>query len=274
MRSTNKKAFVGGIALGLVLLVGFLRLANWWAPVAPAQRAGASLVHSAPTPTRDPNWKEKLLRDAQGEARRGYLDTLNQGFHQEGVDASASQSGPQLVITSEVLERKAARDYLLRRQFDAQARQALCKMGFRSLALRGLGIEESYVYPLGCPETGEEKHARLEAEEVARQNYVADMQARFANDPGLRDWRILPRDRELVLALAASSDLSAAERRQLASSSRGIWESFARRSEKRLCAIGFRGLRVQTDDVDPGAFLAFTCGKGALVRAVCRLPHR
>ena len=127
-------------------------------------------------------------------------------------------------------------------------------MGFKTFALKsGVIFGDGDTYSLGCPETKEEKEARLEQGRSARQQYVNDLQAKFNRDPDFRNQRVEDQNNELVLTSPAANDLTPAM-------IRANWGAmFTGDARKNLCGIGFRGLRVQGTVNDTCTFISFGC---------------
>jgi hypothetical protein len=130
------------------------------------------------------NQKDQIINDMQRAARTTAVKDLQNAFGEAGIDATVSdQADGELTVASEALKDQSVRNEVVRQQFGPRARKNLCEIGFKTVTL-GSGKLLSGVgrYSLGCPETREEKEARLYEQNSKRQKFVDDLQQTFATD--------------------------------------------------------------------------------------------
>lgn len=213
---------------------------------------------AVPTSDKPVDLKMQLRDEAQKTARNDYVDRLQANFRNNGVDAVASDIDGELTIVSDELKLKPDRDELVRRWFGPAVRRNLCTIGFKALALKsGAVFGDSDKYSLGCPETKEQKEARLQQQHTARQEYVDDLQRTFNSDPQGQGIQIAQGNNELLF----TADFVRSASPQMI---RATWASkFSDQEKKNLCSVGFRGLRARADANSPGTFISFGCGNKA-----------
>jgi uncharacterized protein YnzC (UPF0291/DUF896 family) len=213
---------------------------------------------AAPTNDKPVDLKTQVLDDARKTARKNYIDGLQANFRTNGVDAVASDIDGELTIVSDALKLKPDRDELVQRQFGPAVRRNLCTMGFKTLALKsGVLFGDGDEYSLGCPETKEQKEARLQEQRAARQKYVDDLREMFNSDPQGQGIQMAQGNNELLF----TADFVRGASPQMI---RAMWASkFSDQEKKNLCSIGFRGLRARADANSPGTFISFGCGNKA-----------
>jgi hypothetical protein len=262
------KAWVSGAILILAIIVGVIYL-DENAPTlhhrkspfggSEGSRKQSAAATAPPVPTSKPvDLKAQILNDARKTARENYISTVSEAFRDGGTDASISDIDGELVIVSDLLKLKPNRDEVLRRQFGPAVRRDLCKIGFKTLALKGgVLFGDGDEYSLGCPETKEQKEARLSEQRTARQKYADDLQRTFNSDPQGHGVQMAEGNNELLLTAEFVRGVSP----QMI---RTIWASkFSDQEKKNLCTIGFRGLRLRADVNSPGTFMSFGCGNSA-----------
>jgi hypothetical protein len=174
-----------------------------------------------------------------------------------GIDATVSeQADGELTVASEALKDQSVRNEVVRQQFGPRARKNLCEIGFKTVTLgSGELLSDVGRYSLGCPETREEKEARLYEQNSKRQKFVDDLQQTFATDPKTARIQIARKNNEIVMTSASVTGLSP---RLL----QAMWgTSFSAEEKKNLCGIGFRGLRTKATTNSKGIFTPFACGR-------------
>jgi hypothetical protein len=179
-------------------------------------------------------------------------------FRNQGVDATISDLDGDMVIVSDALKLKPDRDRLMRSTFDPAYRKALCTAGFKTVELKsGAIFGDGDTYSLGCPETKEERAARLEAQRSQRQEFVDQLQNRFNSDSEVAALGIHVEQAadELILTSSSAKDVSPQVFRSM------LVQQFSDSSGNKLCNVGFRGLRVRTSPSSGGTFISFGCGK-------------
>jgi hypothetical protein len=246
------------LTLGIVGVIYFKTGAET-APTATRAESDPAQPRRAPTnqikADKPVDLKEQIMNDARKTARTNYVDFMRETFRNGGVDASISDINGKLVMVSDVLKEKPDRDRILRGQFGPAVRRDLCKMGFKTLALKsGVLLGDGDEYSLGCPERKEEKEARLQEQREARQKFVDDLQRTFNTDQQGQGMQVTQENNEIVLT-ADLGDLSP----QMI---RAMWVSkFSDQEKKNLCGIGLRGLRARADVNSPGTLVSFGCTK-------------
>jgi hypothetical protein len=65
-----------------------------------------------------------------------YLEQLRDSYRNRGVEASVSDVDGQLSIVSDAFKLKPDRDEFIRLTFKPSYRQSLCKLGFKSYAVK------------------------------------------------------------------------------------------------------------------------------------------
>jgi hypothetical protein len=176
-------------------------------------------------------------------------------FRNSGVEATISDLDGELVIVSDDLKLKPQRDSLMRSTFDPAYRKALCSLGFKTVELRGdviLGDRDTYSL---CPETKEDRDARLDAQKGQRQAFVDELQQKFSSDSGIASLDILVEQGagELILTSPSANEVPIKLLRSMIADSDD--------SNSNLCSIGFHGLRVRSSPSSSGRFITFNCGK-------------
>ena len=201
---------------------------------------------------------ERILNDAKKPAREKYVSKMQDEFRNQGVDATISDLDGDMVIVSDALKLKPDRDRLMRSTFDPAYRKALCTAGFKTVELKsGAIFGDGDTYSLGCPETKEERAARLEAQRSQRQEFVDQLQNRFNSDSEVAALGIHVEQAadELILTSSSAKDVSPQVFRSM------LVQQFSDSSGNKLCNVGFRGLRVRTSPSSGGTFISFGCGK-------------
>jgi hypothetical protein len=199
--------------------------------------------------------REEILNNARENAREKYINKMQSEFRNSGVEATISDLDGDMVIVSDDLKLKPQRDSLMRSTFDPAYRKALCTLGFKTVELRGdviLGDGDKYSL---CPETKEERGARLDAQKGQRQAFVNELQQRFNNDSGIASLDILVEQGtgELILTSPSAKDAPIKLLRSMIADSDD--------DTRHLCGIGFYGLRVRSSPSSSGRFISFNCGK-------------
>jgi len=196
--------------------------------------------------------------DPKKPARDEYVSKMQQEFRNQGVEATISDLDGQMIVVSDDLKLKPDRDRLMRSAFDPAYRKALCAAGFKTVELSsGIILGDSDTYSLGCPETKEERDARLEAQREQRQAFVDQLQKSFNSDSEIAALGIHVEQgaNELVLTSSSVKDVPTKVFRSM------LADEFGDGSSNKLCGVGFRGLRVRSDPSTSGVFLSFNCGK-------------
>jgi hypothetical protein len=200
----------------------------------------------------------EIQNDAMKAARAKYVDKMQDEFRNEGVDATISDSDGELIIVSDALNLKPNRDQFMRTTLDAAYRRNLCVAGFRTVKLTsGVLFGDGDTYSMGCPESKEERQARLGALKGQRQQFVEQLQNSFSSDPevaalGIRVEQAVD---ELIMTAPSSANVSPKLLRSVVSS------EFGDGSSNKLCGVGFHGLRVRSSPSSNGTFISFDCGK-------------
>ena len=199
--------------------------------------------------------REGILNDAKKTARDKYINKMQAEFRNSGVEATISDLDGELVIVSDDLKLKPQRDSLMRSTFDPAYRKALCSLGFKTVELRGdviLGDRDTYSL---CPETKEDRDARLDAQKGQRQAFVDELQQKFSSDSGIASLDILVEQGagELILTSPSANEVPIKLLRSMIADSDD--------SNSNLCSIGFHGLRVRSSPSSSGRFITFNCGK-------------
>jgi hypothetical protein len=194
----------------------------------------------------------QIMQEARAVARENYISNMRAIFRDGGVDATISDVGGELTIVADPLKIKPNRDHFMRQEFGPTVRRSLCTLGFKTVALKsGVLFGDGDSYSLGCPETKEEREARLQEERSARQKYVDDVQNDFNHDPQ-SSIHVTQRDNELILT-GFAKDLSPA-------TLRAMWAALMSDSDKKnLCGIGFRAVRMTADDGNGGTLISLGC---------------
>jgi hypothetical protein len=199
-----------------------------------------------------------ILNDAKKTARETYVNKMQDEFRNQGVEATISDLDGEMVVISDALKLKPDRDRLMRSAFDPVYRKALCAAEFKTVELKsGAILGDGDTYSLGCPETKEERDARLEAQKVQRQAFVDELQRNFNSDSGIASLNIRVEQgaNELIMTGSSANDVPPKMFRSM------IAAEFGNGSNNKLCDVGFHGLRVRTRPSSSGTLISFNCGK-------------
>jgi hypothetical protein len=248
------------IIVTLVLIAGV----DWFESYRIQQQADERQKHfdqmTPPTETVNnaPANPEQILNDAKKTAREKYVNKMQDEFRNQGVEATISDLDGDMVVVSDSLKLKPNRDRLMRSAFDPTYCKALCAAGFKTVELKsGVVFGDGDTYSLGCPETKEERDARLEARKGQRQAFVDELQRSFNGDSetaALNIWVEQGAD-ELILTGSSANDVPLKMFRSMISA------EFGDGTSNKLCSVGFHGLRVKSNSSSSGAFIPFNCGK-------------
>jgi hypothetical protein len=127
-------------------------------------------------------------------------------------------------------------------------------MGFRRLDIGKKGFfTSSDTYSLNCPETPDERKARIQAGFAKRQEYVRSLQRDINNSSGAAGITLSQTNSELIVM----SDTGVAE----AGPSVRQWRGIVVNSEVRaqLCDAGFTGVRLKNSLQSKGARIPIQC---------------
>ena len=185
---------------------------------------------------------------------------MREVLRNQGVDASILESDGAMIIVSDLLKLKPDRDELMRHAFDRTYRKALCTSGFKTVQLKsGVILGDGDEYSLGCPETKEERMARLQAEQSERQDFVTSLQRDFNSDSeGAAGMRVEQQGDELILTGSSENgEVPPSVLRALVTS--GIDEG----TKAKLCSVGFRGARARSYPHSSGVYVSFECRNDA-----------
>jgi hypothetical protein len=204
----------------------------------------------------DPN--AGILNDATKTAREKYVNKMQDEFRNQGVEATISDLDGEMVVVSDALKLKPDRDRLMRSAFDPTYRKALCAAGFKNVELKsGVVFGDGDTYSLGCPETKEEKDARLGARKGQRQAFVDELQKSFNGDSETAaiNIRVEQGADELILTGSSAKDIPPKMLRSMTAA------GFGDGTSNKLCSVGFHGLRVRSSPSSSGTLISFNCGK-------------
>lgn len=180
--------------------------------------------------------KKQEIEEALRSAREQYVEKMAEQFRNDGVDAIVSGTGDQLSISSELLANKPNRDQLMRISFPKSQRLILCNMGYRTIYLQGSGLfADGNRYSLGCPETPEEKAARLKSEEEARQQFAKELQDSVRQaDVSISNYQVTTIDQKIIIIGPGFASLSPS----------ALKARFG--TTANLCDIGVKSIRIET----------------------------
>jgi hypothetical protein len=233
------------IAFGILLLAG---IGIWL------------LAHFANTPPADvrPTAEEQAkpieVQDPLKPLRQAYVEQTRNNLHDEDIDASVSDSNGTLTIIADLFRQKSTRDTFASKLFDKSTRSNLCAIGFKSFELKnGYVLYESSLYSLDCPETADERKARIQAGFAKRQAYVQSLQRDIASASSENgDTLSLSQSKRelIVVSVVAEEGFNVRKFKGMVADSR---------ARAQLCEAGFTGVRLKNNLQSKGVRIPIQC---------------
>jgi uncharacterized protein YnzC (UPF0291/DUF896 family) len=244
----------GGVVLISAVLLGGITLACSGGDSNENKQSTTTAHPSAPANGTPVDPKVVALTEARKAARENYINKMREIFMQQGVNANIIDSNGVMVIVSDALKESSDRNQFMRTTFDPTYRKALCAAGFTAIELRsGAILGDGATYSLGCPESKEERAARLQARAAKRQEFVAGLQNDFKSDADLQEIQVTQTSEELVITSPSFKGMPPQQMRAMFDAQFD--------QQNNACGLGFKGLRVKTGPSSAGTFISYNCPK-------------
>lgn len=240
-------------------------IAIWYSANTKVNDTGISAREHAPAPTPTPSTESPKTTPAEspsaGESedspkhamREQYANSLHALLRDEGYDIVVTELGDKLILAADFFEDTSTRVQFL--QLVRHSNSGLCNIGFRRVDIGKKGFfTSSETYSLNCPETADERKARIQAGLAKRQEYAESLQRDLNNSAsGAMGITLSQANSELIVM----SDTGVAE----AGPSVQQWRGIAVNSEVRaqLCDAGFSGVRLKNNQQSKGVRIPIQC---------------
>jgi hypothetical protein len=240
----------GGVVLISAALLGGITLACSGGDSSESKQSTSPVPVSTPANGTPVDPKVVALTEARKTAREHYIENTQRMFTRGGSHTSIFEVNDELVIVSDSLKEKSDRDWFMRQSFDRPSRNGLCALGFKDVKLSsGVVFGDDGIYGLGCPETSDERAAKLQK----RAEFANGLQSDFkSGDPDIQDTVVAQTNDELVFTAPWMKGMTPAM----------IRASWAKRGQpENACSLGFKGERYKTSSNDRGTFIPYNCPK-------------
>jgi hypothetical protein len=184
--------------------------------------------------------------------REQYANSLHALLRDKGYDIVVTELGDELILAADLFEDTSTRVQFL--ELVRHSNSGLCNMGFRRVDIGKKGFfASSETYSLNCPETADERTARIQAGFAKRQEYVQSLQRDINNSSSEKgDTLSLSQSNGelIVMSVVAEEGFNVRKFKGMVADSQ---------TRAQFCEAGFTGVRLKNSIQSKGVRIPIHC---------------